>query len=253
MSDFIKEKFITEFQEGMEEECDALKRKYTLTHDDNTGEIFLYTGENYAIDRISENRDDVLASWYKISDTYILNVDLHLDCTSTSKDIDERNIIFRKELPLALKAIIYGDRKLYLSKKELINAPIIVNFKSGNKDYNKIERWGSIKDYIGNESRAPKDEKIFGGVIKDKIIVTLLAPYIEKELKKIYGNKYLFCSNFSEILGITPLTSPFICNGTYIVVVGVKSDVKRPSINNVIIEFVIKSGEVKVKSVKNPR
>lgn len=57
MSDFIKEKFITEFQQGMEEECDALKRKYTLTHDDNTGEIFLYTGENYAIDRISENRE----------------------------------------------------------------------------------------------------------------------------------------------------------------------------------------------------
>jgi hypothetical protein len=55
--------------------------------------------------------------------------------------------IFRSELSLALEAIRYGDRVLFDSNPELDLIPVIVNFKSTDKRYNKTENWCSLGDY----------------------------------------------------------------------------------------------------------
>jgi len=55
--------------------------------------------------------------------------------------------IFRRELPLVLKAICNGDSDFFTANPNLENAPIFVHFKSNNKKYNKIENWGKPKDY----------------------------------------------------------------------------------------------------------
>ncbi|MGG7179289.1 staygreen family protein [Clostridium paraputrificum] len=255
MSDYLKEKLFIDFEEGMETSTEIMPRKYTLTHSDETGDLFLYIGENYACNRLEEVRDEVLATWEKVAETYILKVDLHLDSELSNKNLEERDVIFRKELPLALKTIIYGDRKLYMNRKELINSPVIVYFNSNDENYNKVERWGAVKDYIIGEARSNEDERIVPPLTRDKVIITLLTPHIDRELKKLYGNKFVFCATFAEIMSIRPLNPPFACKGSYIVVVGVRTglNIPGPNKNNVILEFLIKPDQVRLESVKNPR
>ena len=59
-----------------------------------------------------------------------------------------RDSIFRREMPLVLKAICKGDNDLFISNPVLENSPIFVHFQSKNKKYNKVERWGAPKDYL---------------------------------------------------------------------------------------------------------
>ena len=58
-----------------------------------------------------------------------------------------RNYIFRRELPLALDSIRYGDKDFFAAHPELNYTPIIVYFSSTNSQYNKIENWGPFSDY----------------------------------------------------------------------------------------------------------
>lgn len=251
MIDYLKEKLHVEYGDGLKESNRVLSRKYTLTHSDETGELFLYVAESYACDRLTDNRDDVLGQWKKVGDKKVLIISLHLD-SEVGKSIEERDVIFRKELPLALKAIIYGERKLYMNNKDLINSPIVVYFNSSNSKYNKIERWGRVKDYIVTDSRADLEKRALYPDIKSNVIVALLRPYIEKELKKLYGSKFIFCERFSKILSITPLKSQFSCEGRYSIVLVIKTGFNLISkeMKDVIIEFNITNDGVKVVSTK---
>jgi len=58
-----------------------------------------------------------------------------------------RDAVFRRELPLALEAIRYGDNEFFLAHPELDNAPIWVHFDSSYAYYNKVEKWGTPEDY----------------------------------------------------------------------------------------------------------
>lgn len=73
-------------------------------------------------------------------------------------------------------------------------------------------------------------------------------------MKKIYGSKYVYCPNFSDIIMIRPLSAPLACKGKYIVVVRVKSaGINKNPVNETIMEFLISTDGVKIQSVKNPR
>lgn len=124
-----------------------IPRKYTLTHSDRTGDLFLTIGTAYDYGNIDYNiRDDVLAFWEK-NDKYYLKVKLEVDNGGTIQKIITRDKIFREELPLALNAIVYGDRMLFENNRILYGTHIIVCFKSKNEKYNVMEDWGEIKDY----------------------------------------------------------------------------------------------------------
>jgi hypothetical protein len=133
--------------EGVTPTAPVVPRRYTLTHSDITGELFLNIGINYAYDKINSMRDEVLGHWVKLGGYYFfyvyLYVDGHLGPCVTAK----RNSIFIKELPLALKAIRYGDKRFYSSYPELDNVPILVYFNSINPYFNRIENWGTFSNY----------------------------------------------------------------------------------------------------------
>lgn len=57
-----------------------------------------------------------------------------------------KNVI-RKELPLALEAIRYGDNEFFNKYAELDYVPIIVCFQSTDPMYNTVEIWGTFSDY----------------------------------------------------------------------------------------------------------
>ena len=258
MKEFMKEKLNIEVNDLLLENANIQNRFYTLTHSDETGELFLFIDTKYREDKFSKHRDEVISCWKEIDNKYILEVYLCIDGHDNIGDIEKRDIIFRKELPLALEAIVYGDKGIFLGNKSLIDSPIIVYFNSSNPKYNKIERWGQVSDYLIKKDRVQNNFKVPQNIInsrlKDGVIFTLLSTYIEKEMKKIYGSKYVYCPNFSDIIMIRPLSAPLACKGKYIVVVRVKSaGINKNPVNETIMEFLISTDGVKIQSVKNPR
>lgn len=126
----------------------VIPRRYTLLHSDTTGELFLEIGTKYAKDKFTEFRDEVIGEWIKKEDKYIFNIYLMVDGTGKHKNPAKRNEIFRRELPLALEAIRYGDSEFFNKHRELDNASIIVYFMSMYCQYHRIEDWGTFLNYV---------------------------------------------------------------------------------------------------------
>ena len=123
-----------------------IKRRYTLTHDDDTGELFLHVGADYARDKITSLRDEVLGEWIFENNQYLFYAYVHVD-GKTEQETAIRNTFFRRELPLALKAMRYGDSHIFNYYPELINAPIFVHFQSQFTEYSSIENFKTFADY----------------------------------------------------------------------------------------------------------
>ena len=141
------EKLSVEFRRGISPISPIIPRRYTLTHSDITAELFLTIGLVYAQDKITSMRDEVLAQWQNWRNQYFLKVFLQVDGESGSEASAIRNMIFRRELPLALEAIRYGDSEFFNAHPQLDYSPIIVYFNSSIPSYNKIENWGTPADY----------------------------------------------------------------------------------------------------------
>ena len=147
MSKLSPEKLSVDFREGVTPTAPIIPRRYTLTHSDITAELFLTIGLKYAYDKISAMRDEVLGEWIKTVDGYFFYVYLHVDSNLGPAATTIRNTVFRRELPLALEAIRYGDKNFFSAHLELDYAPIIVYFNSMSPNFNKIENWGTFSEY----------------------------------------------------------------------------------------------------------
>ena len=139
-------KIYVEFRSGVTPTEPIIGRKYTLTHSDATAELFLTIGIEYAYDQITSMRDEVLAEWRIYNGNLFLYVYVYVGNYGSAINAI-RNTIFRRELPLALEAIIYGDRELFITQPQLNNAPIWIHFDSTDPNYNRFEYWGTVKDY----------------------------------------------------------------------------------------------------------
>jgi hypothetical protein len=127
-------------------------RRYTLTHSDITGELFLTVGAAYDQQQISGlytrlMRDEVLAEWLEDEEGPALHVFCHVSGGLTFGMAGWRYAIFRRELPLVLEAFRHGDRGLFDAHPELDRASIRVYFRSSRRRYHRLERWGAPADY----------------------------------------------------------------------------------------------------------
>lgn len=147
MSKFNSEKLSVEYRNGVMATGPIIPRNYTLTHSDVTGELFLTIGPQFAWGKINPDmRDEVLGEWKINNDCLVYNVYLFID--QGEYDLaaaTRRNKVFRRELPLALTAIRYGDRLLFDLYPNLDYALIIVNFISTHPELARQESWGTFK------------------------------------------------------------------------------------------------------------
>jgi hypothetical protein len=128
-----------------------LPRRYTLTHSDRTGELFLTINSEYDRKQISGiyvklMRDEVLAELSDEGDNLVLRVYCHVSGGFILGTAKWRYNILQSELPLALEAIRYGDKTLF-EQKDLDDAPVLIHFKSSKRKYDKVENWGVAGDY----------------------------------------------------------------------------------------------------------
>ncbi len=146
------EKLHVRFTRGVTQEGPVTPRRYTLTHSDRTGELFLTVGSEYNMKQISGlyarlMRDEVLAEWREDKDGPALHVTCHVSGGLVLGTAALRDFFFRKELPLALEALRYGDRKFFEAHPEMDRAPILVHFRSSRRRYHRLERRGTPADY----------------------------------------------------------------------------------------------------------
>lgn len=146
MSKFNAEKLSVEYRDGVTARNPILQRKYTLTHSDSTGELFLTIGTQYAWDKVNQTmRDEVLGNWNSNGyyDVYVYLDQGEHDFATAMR----RNEIFKRELPLALTAIRYGDRYLFNQFPNLDSAFIIVHFISSYPQLARQENWGTFHNF----------------------------------------------------------------------------------------------------------
>lgn len=127
-------------------------RRYTLTHSDTSGELFLTVGADYDNRQISGlytrlMRDEVLAEWREDEGGPALHVFCHVSGGLVFGTAAWRYAIFRHELPLVLEVFRYGDRELFEAHPELDAAPILAHFHSSRRRYRRLEHWGTPADY----------------------------------------------------------------------------------------------------------
>jgi hypothetical protein len=128
-------------------------RRYTLTHSDTTGDLFLAIGPAFDKAQISGwytrlMRDEVLAEWQQGDDGQAaLHVYCHVSGGLVFGTAAMRYAIFRQELPLVLECFRHGDRQLYEARSELDQAPVLVHYRSSRRRYRRIEQWGTPADY----------------------------------------------------------------------------------------------------------
>lgn len=140
LSTLYPEKLSVNFMCGTTSTQPIIPRRYTLTHSDFTGELFLAIGSVYAWEKINLTRDEVLGEWCLFGDCLFFQIHVYLDQADYSFDqVSKRNQIFRRELPLALAAIRCGDRTLFKNHPYLDNKPIMISFNSRYENFSKQE------------------------------------------------------------------------------------------------------------------
>jgi hypothetical protein len=127
-------------------------RRYTLTHSDLTGDLYLTIGMSYDRKQVSGlytrlMRDEVLAEWIAGEDGPALHTYCHVSGGLVIGSPAWRYAIFQKHLPMVVEAFCLGDRELFEVQPELEGAPAIVHFHARHKRYRRQEDWGPLSAY----------------------------------------------------------------------------------------------------------
>lgn len=123
-------------------------RRYTLTHSDETADLFLVVGSEFAYEKFTAMRDEVIGEWLTNSASqYYFYIRVRVDGVDGTESSAKRNEIFIKHLPLTLSAIKQGDPHLFYFYPQFLKAPIYVYFQSQDPSLNRTECYGSFTDY----------------------------------------------------------------------------------------------------------
>jgi hypothetical protein len=146
------EKLSVRFSGSVDARGPVAPRRYTLTHSDSTGDLYLTVGSVYDRKQVSGwytrfMRDEVLAEWRDEGEGPWLHVHCHVSGGLVLGTAGWRYAIFRRELPLVLEAFRHGDRQLFAAHPELDQAPIEIHFHSRRRRYRRTEQWGTPADY----------------------------------------------------------------------------------------------------------
>ena len=145
---FTPDKLETTFIEPINLYGPIKNRKYTLTHSDNTGMMFLTIANEYDYNAINYDlRDEILGVWKTADNSYILFLYAFIGVLNYDNALYRYNI-FKSHMDSALQAIIYGDRELLNKYPELLNTPIYLKFDSSIPVFNNYEFYGFVRDYV---------------------------------------------------------------------------------------------------------
>ena len=135
-------------------------RRYTLTHSDITGDLFLAIGLDYDRAAISGwytrlMRDEVLAEWLVDELAPALHVYCHVSGGLAFGSASWRNDILNYHMPQVLQAFRYGDAVLYRARPELDQAKVKIHFRATQARYHRLKSRGALGDYRIDDGQQP--------------------------------------------------------------------------------------------------
>lgn len=127
-------------------------RRYTLTHSDMTGDLFLSIGHDYDQAQLSGwqtrlMRDEVLAEWKAGRTGPELHVHCHVSGGLIFGGARWRYQIFQRHMRQVLEAFRHGDRELIEDHPDLDDALVYVHFYAPGTPFDGEEHWGVLGDY----------------------------------------------------------------------------------------------------------
>ena len=158
MVSYNPEKLHVKFTPDMDEV--KLPRRYTLTHSDRTGDMFLTVARDYDRAAISGwytrfMRDEVLGEWQD-EPGLSLHIHCHVSGGLVLGPAKWRESIFRQHLPMVLEAICNADGEFISESPAFRRAPIQVRFHARQDDLDRVECWGWVQDFLVT-SNPPRD------------------------------------------------------------------------------------------------
>lgn len=124
-------------------------RKYTITHSDDSGQLFLDIGTDFNYEAMSANsRVEIMTEW-QIDWQYRLTGRVYVDLGDCT--IDEAQIRFndfQKSIAKALQGIAFGDRLFLSNYPLLLDAPIYIYFESNYQEFKQLYYYGTLKQYL---------------------------------------------------------------------------------------------------------
>lgn len=154
MSVLVRESLHTKFMNDSLKNGPIVPRRYTLTHSDLTGELYLTIGQSFNRPQISGwytrlMRDEVLAEWlhWEDNDKFILHVYCHVSGGIVLGSARWRYRIFKRHLNQVIQTFHYGDSQLVEAHPEIDKAQVVVHFKARQTRYNKMVKRGLFGDY----------------------------------------------------------------------------------------------------------
>ena len=123
----------------------SLPRRYTLTHSDRTGHMFLGIGRQFSKKQISGfytrfMRDEVLAEWRQAGENYRLHVFCHVSGGLVFGSARMRLAIFKQHMR-------WGDREIYSACPGLDGSRVIVHFCSKDPKIDRTQDYGPTSDF----------------------------------------------------------------------------------------------------------
>ena len=147
MRELNPQKVFVQYRDDMRPYEPLLRRKYTITHSDSGGELFVFVAENYAEDQVTKMRDEVRISWEHREKGYTLTGSVTVDGKGVPGNVYIRNKIFYNEMPTALQALRQADRFLFEKDPALDSTPVFIHFISSSPTYDKTYDFGAIGNY----------------------------------------------------------------------------------------------------------
>jgi Staygreen protein len=150
MSSFKTEKLRTTILPPATPYSPVDRRKYTMTHSDTTGELFVSIGCYYDWRRVNHKlRDEVLAEWIPENGQYTLHSTVYISGGEFDYNISKvRYLIFERELPLALTAIFSADETFFHFFPWFLDFPIHVHYQSIHPEFKKSTFVGTPREYL---------------------------------------------------------------------------------------------------------
>lgn len=152
MSELKPDKLHVTFGAGASPGGLSLPRRYTLTHSDRTGDLFLTIGADYDREQIAGfytrlMRDEILAELQQEERDFLLHVYSHVSGGLVLGTAGWRYNILHHHMPMVIEALRHGDREMIQARPEIDRAEVLVHFQSSQSRYNRIEAWGFLQDY----------------------------------------------------------------------------------------------------------
>lgn len=147
MASYGASKVSAEFRDGVKYSEPILGRKYTVTHSDDTTELFVTIGKKYAKDKFGPLRDQVLLEFKCCCGKLILKGRVELDLPGGGITTKQRSDIFMREMNVALSGIKTADRELFKTCSSLNKCPILIDFRSKDSGYHRELCFGTMSDY----------------------------------------------------------------------------------------------------------